>query len=175
MSQETEREDIKKKILTTGIRVGTEVKTKLLKENISKVTEISKENSNIIKEATRYRTIIFYNKFNKKKIKLLKNLKVEFFKLSVDIDNNLDLHETLIKSKELGFYRIFLETGMKLTTSFLYKNLIDDFNLFVSDKNLVKNGENNIKKQLKLFLSNKKGINEKANLFGEKLIKYKIK
>ena len=30
MSQETEREDIKKKILTTGIRVGTEVKTKFM-------------------------------------------------------------------------------------------------------------------------------------------------
>ena len=30
MSQETEREDIKKKILTTGIRVGTEVKTKYM-------------------------------------------------------------------------------------------------------------------------------------------------
>ena len=62
-----------------------------------------------------------------------------------------------------------------MTTSFLYKDLIDDFNLFVSDKNLVKNGENNIKEQLKLFLSDKKGINEKTNLFGEKLIKYKIK
>ena len=62
-----------------------------------------------------------------------------------------------------------------MTTSFLYKNLIDDLNLFVSDKNLVKNGENNIKEQLKLFLSDKKGINEKTNLFGEKLIKYKIK
>ena len=30
MSQQTEREDIKKKILTTGIRVGTEVKTKFM-------------------------------------------------------------------------------------------------------------------------------------------------
>ena len=30
MSQETEREDIKKKILSTGIRVGTEVKTKFM-------------------------------------------------------------------------------------------------------------------------------------------------
>ena len=30
MSQETEQEDIKKKILSTGIRVGTEVKTKLM-------------------------------------------------------------------------------------------------------------------------------------------------
>ena len=132
-------------------------------------------NSNIVKEATSHRTIIFYNKVNKNKIKQLKNLKIELLKISLDIDNNLDLHETLIKAKELGYYRIFLESGKKMTTSFLYKNLIDDFNLFVSDKNLVKNGENNIKAQLKLFLSNKKGINEKANLFGEKLIKYKIK
>ena len=30
MSQETEREDIKKKLLSTGIRVGTEVKTKFM-------------------------------------------------------------------------------------------------------------------------------------------------
>ena len=132
-------------------------------------------NSNIVKEATNHRTIIFYNKVNKNKIKQLKNLNIELLKISLDIDNNLDLHETLIKAKELGYYRIFLESGKKMTTSFLYKNLIDDFNLFVSDKNLVKNGENNIKVQLKLFLSNKKGINEKANLFGEKLIKYKIK
>ena len=132
-------------------------------------------NSNIVKEATNHRTIIFYNKVNKNKIKQLKNLKIELLKISLDIDNNLDLHETLIKAKELGYYRIFLESGKKMTTSFLYKNLIDDFNLFVSDKNLVKNGENNIKEQLKLFLSDKKGINEKTNLFGEKLIKYKIK
>ena len=132
-------------------------------------------NSNIVKEATSHRTIIFYNKVNKNKIKQLKNLKIELLKISLDIDNNLDLHETLIKAKELGFYRIFLESGKKMTTSFLYKNLIDDLNLFVSDKNLVKNGENNIKEQLKLFLSDKKGINEKTNLFGEKLIKYKIK
>jgi len=102
-------------------------------------------------------------------------LKIELIKISLDIDNNLDLLETLIKAKELGFYRIFLESGKRMTTSFLYKNLIDDLNLFVSDKNLVKNGENNIKEQLKLFLSDKKGINEKTNLFGEKLIKYKIK
>ena len=132
-------------------------------------------NSNIVKEATSHRTIIFYNKVNKNKIKQLKNLKIELLKISLDIDNNLDLHETLIKAKELGFYRIFLESGKKMTTSFLYKNLIDDLNLFVSDRNLVKNGENNIKEQLKLFLSDKKGINEKTNLFGEKLIKYKIK
>ena len=129
----------------------------------------------IIKVATKHRTIIFYNKVDKKKIRKLKNIGVELHKISQDINNNLDLHETLIKAKELGFYRIFLESGKKMTTSFLYKNLIDDFILFVSDKNLLKNGKNNIKEQLKFFLSRKKAVNEKVNLFGDKLIKYEIK
>ena len=132
-------------------------------------------NSNIIKEASIHRTIILYNKVNKNKIKRLKNLRIELLKISLDMDNNLDLHEALIKAKELGFYRIFLESGKKLITSFLYKNLIDDFILFVSDKNLLKNGKNNIKEQLKFFLSRKKAVNEKVNLFGDKLIKYEIK
>ena len=90
-------------------------------------------------------------------------MKINFLKFSLDIDGNLDLMKCLSKIKELGFYRIFLESGMKLTTNFLYKNLVDDFNLFISNKNLGKNGKNNIKK-LKLFLKNKKGINEKVNL-----------
>ena len=132
-------------------------------------------NSNIVKEASRYRTIIFYNKFNREKINLLRRLKIELLKLPIGIDGNLDLNETLIKAKELGFYRIFLESGMKLITSFLYKNLVDDLNLFISNKYLGKNGKNNIKKQLELFLKNKKGTNEKVNLFGEKLITYRIK
>jgi len=132
-------------------------------------------NSNIIKNANTYRTIIFYNKVNNNKIMKLKNLGIEVIKISLDINNGLDLYEILIKSKELGFYRIFLEFGKKMTTSFLYKNLIDDFILFVSDKNLLKNGKNNIREQLKFFFKKKKPINAKVNLFGEKLIKYKIK
>ena len=132
-------------------------------------------NSNIIKKANTHRTIIFYNKANDSKIKRLKNLGIELTKISLDIDNNLDLHEALIKSKELGFYRVFLEFGKKMTTSFLYKNLIDDFILFVSDKNLLKNGKNNIKEQLNFFLKGKKVVSEKVNLFGERLLKYKIK
>jgi diaminohydroxyphosphoribosylaminopyrimidine deaminase/5-amino-6-(5-phosphoribosylamino)uracil reductase len=132
-------------------------------------------NSNIIKGAKSHRTIIFYNKVNKNKIKKLKNLGIQVIKISLDKESNLDLHESLIKTKELGFYRVFLESGKKMTTNFLYKNLIDDFILFISNKNLLKNGKNIIKNELKLFLSNKKANNEKVNLFGEKLIRYKIK
>lgn len=132
-------------------------------------------NSNVLKEASNHHTVIFYNKFNKKKIKLLKKLKIGLFKISIDVDGNLDLREALIKAKELGFYRIFIESGMKLVISFLRKDLIDDLNLFISNKNLGKNGKNNIKKQLNFFLRNKVRIIEKVNLFGEKLITYKIK
>jgi small subunit ribosomal protein S2 len=38
MSQQTEPTDIKKKILTTGIRVGTQVKTKFMKSFITKAS-----------------------------------------------------------------------------------------------------------------------------------------
>jgi len=132
-------------------------------------------NSNVVKESINHRTIIFYNKFNKKKIKSLKKLKIELFKIPLDKDDNLDLRDALIKAKKLGFYRIFLESGMKLTISFLQKNLVDDLNLFVSNKRLGKNGKNNIRKQLKLFLKNKRGFIKKVNLFGEKIITYEIK
>jgi len=130
--------------------------------------------SNIIKEAYNYRTIIFYNKFNKKKIQKLENLNVKLFKLPVDSNNNLDLQKVLIKVKKLGFYRIFLEAGMQLAFNFLHKNLVDDLKLFISNEKLGKNGMINIKKSLKIFLKNKKSINEKVNLFGEKLITYKL-
>ena len=131
-------------------------------------------NSKIIKEASTYRTIIFYNKSNKKKINQLENLNVKSFKISLDIEKNLDLGEALIKAKQLGFYRIFLEAGMKLAINFLHKNLVDDLKLFISNKNLGRNGMCNIKKNLKLILKDKKSINEKVNLFGDILITYKI-
>ena len=130
--------------------------------------------SKIIKEANKYPTIIFYNKFNKKKIKLLKNLNVKTFKLPLGADNNLDLQNVLIVARKLGFYRIFLEAGIQLAFNFLQKDLVDDLKLFISNKNLGINGMCNIKKNLKLFLKNKKSVNEKVNLFGEKLITYQI-
>lgn len=131
-------------------------------------------NSKIIKEATNYRTIIFYNQIDKKRIKLLKKLKITIFKIPLDNDGNLDLRKSLIKAKELGFSRIFLESGIKLTTNFLNKNLVDDFKIFMSNKKLGKTGSGNIKKYLGSFLKNKKKTIEKVNLFGEKLISYQL-
>ena len=132
-------------------------------------------NSKIIKEANKYHTIIFYNKINKKKIISLKKLKIRTYKIPLDNNGHLDLKASLIKAKEIGFSRIFLETGAILTTSFFNKKLIDDFKLFISSKKLGKNGNGSIKKYFSTFFKNKKKIVEKVNLSGDKLISYKIK
>ena len=134
-----------------------------------------KINSNIIKEGNKYRTIIFYNKINKNKAKLLKKLKIKIIKTSIDSFGNLDLKEILIKLKKMGFSRVFLESGIKLTSSFLKKNLVDDFKLFVSNNRIGKNGMGNIQKLLNLHFKNKKKENEKVNLLGDNLVSYKLK
>ena len=132
-------------------------------------------NSKIVKESNIYRTIIFYNKINKKKLASLKKLKIKTHKIAIDKEGNLDLKKSLIKAKELGFSRIFVEAGTKLSTSFFDKNLIDDFKLFISSRSLGKNGNGSIKKYFGSFLRNKKKIVEKVYLSGDKLISYKIK
>ena len=131
--------------------------------------------SNIVKSTNKYRTIIFFNSANQKKIRLLKSVKVKLIQTSLCEDENFDLENILMKIKSLGFSRIFLETGLNLTTNFLNKDLINDFKLFISSKNLGINGNKSFKKNMKFFLNNKKFINEKVNLFGDKLISYSIK
>ena len=132
-------------------------------------------NSKIISKINRKRVIIFYNKFNKRKLRLLKKLKIKTHKISLDNTGNLDLKESLMKAKEIGFSRIFIETGIKLTTSFFNMKLIDDFKLFKSSKKLGKNGSGSMKSFFESFIKNKKKIIEKVNLSGDKLISYKIK
>ena len=131
--------------------------------------------SNVVRSANKYRTIIFFNKINQKKIQALKNLKIKLVKTSLSEDGNFDLKNIIAKVKLLGFSRIFLESGLNLTTNFLNKNLVDDFQLFISGKNLGKNGNNSFKPNMKFFLKNKKFTKAKVNLFGDKLISYRIK
>ena len=132
-------------------------------------------NSHVIKDADKYKTIIFYNKDNLKKIKMLKKNKVKLFKIPIDKYNQLNLDKALIKAKTLGFNRVLLESGITITNNFFKKNLVDDLYIFVSNKNLGKNGMANIGEKIKLFLKRKKSYKEKVNLFGEKLLKFKIK
>ena len=132
-------------------------------------------NSNVIKDSFKYKTIIFYNKDNKRKIKLLKNLGIKIYKIPVNEVGNLDLREVLIKAKKLGFTRIFLETGITLTNNFLKQNLVNELKIFISNKKLNNNGRGNIRKYFFNLLRNKKYEVEKVYLFNEKLISYNIK
>ena len=134
-----------------------------------------KKNSKIIKEAKKYKTIIFYNKGNNKKINLIKRFGVRFTRIPIDINKNLNLIYSLEKIKKLGYSRIFLESGIKLTTAFLKENLVDDFFLFVSRKKINKNGDGNFRKILTNLLNKKKRSKQRVYLFGDKLILFKIK
>jgi len=131
--------------------------------------------SNVIKNASKFKTIIFYNKYKKNKINKLKKLNISLFKISLNIKGGIDLKKALVKTKKLGFSRILLESGITLTTDFLKEKLVDDFKLFISSKNLKKNGKGNIKKYFKSFLKGKMNEIERVNLFGDKLLSYKIK
>ena len=120
-------------------------------------------------------TIIFYNKFNKRKIKLLKKAGVKTYKTKLNQKGDLNLENVLMKIKSLGFNRIFLESGITLASSFLKENLVNDLKIYISDNKLNNNGFGNLNKIVKVFLKKKKYNVEKVNLFGDKLISYKIK
>jgi len=121
------------------------------------------------------KTIIFYNKKNIKKIKLLKKRKIKLYRVPLNNYGNIDLKSCLIILRKLGLSRIFLEAGLKLTSSFIKEKLIHDFKIFISKKNCGPDGKNNFKKYYKFLMNRKKVKIEKVNLFGDKLISIKIK
>ena len=75
----------------------------------------------------------------------------------MDLDGKLNLKKSLIKIKEMGFSRIFLESGIKLAKNFLKNNLVDDLKIFISNKKLGKYGRGSIN-QLSSYLKKKEKI-----------------
>ena len=132
-------------------------------------------NSKVIKSANTFKTIIFYNKVDKKKKKSLNKLNARTIKVNLNKDGNINLREALLLVKKIGFNRIFIEAGLNLSVSFLKEKIVDEFKLFISHNNLKKSGKANIKKYLNRILKNNKYTNEKVNLAGDKLRTYQIK
>ena len=132
-------------------------------------------NSKIFIKNSNCSTIIFYNKENKQKIKLLNNLNVKTYKIPLNHSGDLDLVKSLIKAKKLGFSRIFLESGINLVNSFLKNNLIDEFKIFITNFNLGSKGLGNFRNFFTLFFKNKKKQIEHVNLFNDTLLSYKLK
>ena len=128
----------------------------------------------VLRDAKKIKTMIFYNKMSMKKIQILEKMNVKTFKISLDKYGNLDLVKSLIKIRKLGFSRAFVEAGIKLTSSFLRKKLVNDFKIFISNKSAKKNGKGNFKKYYYYYCKNKKSSIEKVNLLGEKFISYKL-
>ena len=79
--------------------------------------------SNVLKDAKKHKTIIFYNKENRDKINVLKKLKIRTFIIPLNKDGDLDLTRVLIKIKKLGFYRILIESGKKIDYQFSKREL----------------------------------------------------
>ena len=132
-------------------------------------------NSKLINEANSFKTIIFFNKESKKKIRLLKKKGIKIYKIPLNYEGYLDLKETLLKVKKLGFNRIFIECGPKLSINFIKSMLVDELKIFISNERIGTNGEGNIKKKLKSLLKGKTRTYENVNLFGESLLSYKMK
>ena len=131
--------------------------------------------SNIIKSTNKYSLIIFYNKNNISKLKKLKKLKIKLFKLDLNKEKQFDLHMVLKKIKSLGFSRILLESGLNLMTLFLKKKLVNNFELFISNKIVGSAGHNNFKDTMNTYLKGKVSKLNCVNLFGDKFLSYKIK
>ena len=102
-------------------------------------------------------------------------MNVKMINFPLNMNGNFDLKNILKKIKKLGFSRVFVECGINLITNFLYNNLIDVMHIFVSKRNLGKNGKLSFKKTTNSFLKKKKSSYEKINLDGDKLISYNIK
>ena len=119
--------------------------------------------------------IIFYNKEDKTKIKKLKKLKVKLIQVQLNKKNRFNLKEILKIVGQFGYSRAFIESGKNLIYDFLKNNLVDDFKLFISSKKISKYGRNNIKNDINNYLKKKRYIVEKVNLFGDKLLTYRIK
>ena len=95
-------------------------------------------NTYIFKTAKKYETIIFHNSDNKSKIKILKKNKINLLKLSLNYKKNFDLKIILKKIYSLGIRNLLVEGGDNLTRNMLKKNLVNQFYLFKSIKNLSK-------------------------------------
>ena len=101
---------------------------------------ILKKNLNIFGNKNR-KVYVFYSDKIKKKILNLKNIK--YIKIK-EVNNSLDIQTIIKKISNLGYTRILVEGGAKLSASLLSKDLIDEINWFRASKIMGNNGINAI-------------------------------
>ena len=132
-----------------------------------------KNNLYLINTAKKQKTIIFYNKSDKTKIKYLKSKGVILKKIKLNKNNQFDLKKILKQLYSMNISYILLECGRNLLQNFLRQNLINEFFLLKSKKKLGNNGRINIrmlKNDLSKYFSYSKVV-EKNNT-NDLILKY---
>ena len=131
--------------------------------------------SKIIKTANKISTYVFYNLIDNFKLEKLKQHKVKTIRIDIK-DNHLDFNKIILFLRNKGFYRVFVEAGIKFNNFLLENNYINDFYHFYSDELFGYKNFHNAKSFLKKMNKIKRSKREiKINLFQDKLIKYLIK
>jgi diaminohydroxyphosphoribosylaminopyrimidine deaminase/5-amino-6-(5-phosphoribosylamino)uracil reductase len=132
-----------------------------------------KKNSKIFKQNKR-KIFIVTNVKNFSKEVFLKSKGVKIIKLIKQTDESLNLKNMLMAIKGIGFNRILVESGNTFLNQLLKSNLIRNFYLFKSSKNIHSKGQNNSSilyiKKIKIFRKSR----IKINLKGDSLFKINL-
>ena len=115
-----------------------------------------KLNSYISRSVEKKNTIIFYNKSNYQKIKILKRKGFVLVKSQLNSSKLFDLKKILKKLFSLGVRNLLVEGGDKVTKNLIKNKLIDIFYLFQSSKILPKSKINQSFSSFKILNKNYK-------------------
>jgi|TARA_B100002003_G_scaffold227908_1_gene235844 diaminohydroxyphosphoribosylaminopyrimidine deaminase/5-amino-6-(5-phosphoribosylamino)uracil reductase len=131
--------------------------------------------SKIIRTANTISTYVFYNLIDNFKLNRLKQFKVKTIKIDLK-DNHLDFNKIIFFLRSNGYYRVFVEAGIKFNNFLLDNNYINDFYHFYSDQLFGNKGSRNTKSFFNKMNKIKQSKREiKVNLSQDKLIKYLLK
>ena len=96
-------------------------------------------NTYIYRSVKKNNTIIFHNSSNKSKCKTLNKKGIILIRLKLNKNRKFELETILKKLFSLGVRNLLVEGGDKITKDMLKNRLINQFYLFKSPKNLIKN------------------------------------
>tara|TARA_A100001234_G_scaffold221401_1_gene237294 strand:- start:2415 stop:3500 length:1086 start_codon:yes stop_codon:yes gene_type:complete len=119
---------------------------------IDKNLKINK-NSFLIKNAKKNKTFLFYNNFNKHKLKYLRSKKLILVKTPLK-NINLDFNFILKKLYKFGHFNVLVEGGKNFTFNLLNNGFFNEFYLFVASQSLKNRGLIKVK-NIKSKLTNK--------------------
>tara|TARA_B100000427_G_scaffold275017_1_gene243384 strand:- start:580 stop:1677 length:1098 start_codon:yes stop_codon:yes gene_type:complete len=128
--------------------------------------------SNIVKTSNKYKTFVFHNSNNQKKIIKLKSYGLNLIKQEILKDGYFDLNKLFKNIYDLGIHNVLVECGKNLTYKILKSRLFNEFYLFKSNKKIANKGKIsvlNINRNLKFF---KNKIQVNTFLDNDKLTQY---